>query len=82
MIGMKKRVSEAPDTCRCDEARRRMTDRYRQAWKNRLRVKNYVELARELLLRTKRVQHFGCALRSLSPSALVGTFTLVVLVRP
>lgn len=60
-------------------------NRYRHAWKNSLRVKDYLELARELGLRCDRVEHFGFpgrVLRPLSPGALVGTLTLVVLFRP
>jgi predicted TPR repeat methyltransferase len=54
---------------------------YLHAWKNRLRLADYLEFARQLGLRVERVQHFGSP-GPLSGSALLGTLTLVVLVRP
>lgn len=54
---------------------------YRHAWKNRLALADYLELSRELGLRVERVQHFGAA-GPLSGLSLLGTLTLVALVKP
>ena len=55
---------------------------YRHAWKNRLALADYLELSRQLGLQVERVRHFGSpGPLSLSGSALLGTLTLVVLVK-
>ncbi len=54
---------------------------YLHAWKNRLGLSDYLELAHQLGLRVERVRHFGSP-GPLSGSPLLGTLTLVVLVKP
>lgn len=52
---------------------------YLHAWKNRLALAHYLELAHQLGLRVEQVRHFGAPLGRLS---LLGPLTLVTLVKP
>lgn len=54
---------------------------YLHAWKNRLALADYLELAHQLGLRVERVRHFGSP-GPWSRSPLLGTLTLVALVKP